>query len=242
MPKSIDSSNGSQPIYRQVSIILAHEIRKAYTPGDLLPSETKLARRFNINRHTLRRAVDELINSGVVNRVRGKGTFVITPVIDYDIKKTTRFTENLESQGRRAHSQVIRKIALSAPKGVAKMLGLKEKEPVALIETLRQADNSPFCLVSHFLPYNKFFQVLKKYETGSLHRFIRKEYHLHLQRTLSLITAVLPKQNDAELLRTGINSPLLRVKSLNVDTVTGMPVEYAIARFRGDAAQLSVEP
>jgi GntR family phosphonate transport system transcriptional regulator len=242
MEDSIDKKSGSHPVYRQVRDILEAEIRKIYSPGDFMPSEMELASRFKINRHTLRRAIDELVTDGFVGKIHGKGTFVIRSVIDYEIKSTTRFTENLASQGRQTQSEVLRKIALPASSGVASRLGLVDTEPVALIETLRFVDDMPFCIVSHFLPYAKFYHVLKKYESGSLHRFIGEHYKITLKRTLSLISAVIAHKDDAELLNTSRECPLLRVKSLNVDASTEEPVEYVVTRFRGDATQLSVEP
>ncbi|MEA3468722.1 MAG: phosphonate metabolism transcriptional regulator PhnF, partial [Thermodesulfobacteriota bacterium] len=238
----IDKSIGSQPIYRQVCTILETEIKKNYSPGDVLPAEIKLADRFNINRHTLRRAVDELVTGGLVDRIRGKGTYVVGSVIDYEIKRTTRFTENLESQGRRASSRVMRKVGVPATEEVAQQLNIIKNDPVVLIETLREVDEIPFCIVSHYFQYTKFYRVLKTYQQGSLHSFILQHYNLKLLRSQSLITAVMAEPDDAELLQITKNAPLLRVKSLNIDALTKDPVEFVITRFRGDTAQLSVEP
>jgi len=197
----IDKSIGSQPSYRQVCTILESEIRESYSAGDALPPETQLADRFNINRHTLRRAVDGLVSDGLVARIRGKGTYVIGSVVSYDIKGTTRFTENLQSQGRRVSSRVLRKIGGPPSEEVTKQLGLKENEPVLLIETLREVDETPFCIVSLFFRYTTFYQVLKNYQQGSLHDFIQQHYNLILRRSQSLITAVAAEPEDAELLQ-----------------------------------------
>lgn len=237
----VQKHNGNLPVYLQVGSILETEISAIYKTGDVLPSETKLAQRFNINRHTLRRAVDGLVANGLVDRVRGKGTFVVGSMVDYAIKSSTRFTENLESQGRRTHSRVLRKIELPADAEVAQKLGLDEGSSVLLIETLREVDGIPFCAVSHFLPYDSFYKAVAAYEGGSLHGFLQQQCDIRLQRAASLITAVVPHPDDAELLKVSKNSPVLRVKSLNVNRATGKPVEYAVTRFRGDAAQLSVQ-
>lgn len=242
MDNNIDKSNGSMPVYRQVSSILESEIREMYSIGEALPPEMELASRFKINRHTLRRAVDELENDGLINRVRGKGTFVVSSVVDYDIKSTTRFTENLESQGRRANSSVLRQIGIPASGEVAERLGVKENTPVIHIETLRKVDGLPFCIVSHFFDYIKFHSILKKYKEGSLHDLIQQHYNIHLRRALTLVTAVIPQPDDAELLQITKTTPVLRAKSLNVNSSNGDPVEYVVTRFRGDAAQLSIEP
>nr|MBF0223581.1 phosphonate metabolism transcriptional regulator PhnF [Desulfobulbaceae bacterium] len=237
----IDKSNGNIPVYRQVSSVLNSEIREIYSTGAALPPEKELASRFKINRQTLRRAVDELENDGLVNRIRGKGTFVVGAVVDYDIKSTTRFTENLESQGRRANSSVLRQIGIPASEEVAEKLGVKENTPVIYIETLRKVDGLPFCIVSHFFSYIEFHSLLKKYKEGSLHDFIYQHYNINLRRALTLVTAVIPQSDDAELLQINKNTPILRVKSLNINSSTGEPVEYVVTRFRGDAAQLSIE-
>jgi len=242
MNNNIDKNNGSAPIYRQVCSILESEIRKSYSAGDTLPPEMQLADRFNINRHTVRRAVDELVTIGLVDRVRGKGTYVLGSVVDYDIKSTTRFTENLESQGRRASSRVLRKVGVPALEEITHQLALGKDEPLVLVETLREVDEIPFCIVSHFFQYTRFYQVLKNYQQGSLHSFILEHYKLKLHRRQSLITAVAAEPDDAELLQLTKNAPVLRVKSLNVDAATQEPVEFVVTRFRGDAAQLSVEP
>jgi GntR family phosphonate transport system transcriptional regulator len=72
----IQRGEGSLPVYRQISQILRQEISNFYEAGDVLPTEADLAQNFNVNRHTLRRAVDELVNEGMVERRHGKGVYV----------------------------------------------------------------------------------------------------------------------------------------------------------------------
>jgi GntR family phosphonate transport system transcriptional regulator len=73
------------------------EIQNFYKAGDILSTETDLAQRFNVNRHVLCRAVDELVSDGFVVRRHGKGIFVLAPTIDHAITPCTRFTETLEA-------------------------------------------------------------------------------------------------------------------------------------------------
>jgi GntR family phosphonate transport system transcriptional regulator len=70
------------PRYARISGILADEIKRLYKPGDKLPPEQVLANRFAVNRHTLRRAVDELVKVGLVERRWGVGVFVLEPCGD----------------------------------------------------------------------------------------------------------------------------------------------------------------
>ena len=238
----VQRGEGSLPVYRQISEALRQEIQNLYRTGDALPSEVELAQRFNVNRHTLRRAVDELVSDGLVERRHGKGVFVLTPAIDYAIGPHTRFTETLEALGVTTHSLVIRKQVVPARGGVAARLNLREGVEVIFLETLRKVDGKPFCVISHFLPLSEFPQVLESYDGGSLHQFLEQRCATKVQRSESLISAVLPESDDAALLNMPRNLPVLRVKSVNVVIGTQRPIEYVVTRFRGDATQLSVQP
>jgi len=233
---------GCVPVYRQISDVLLREIQQFYSPGDALPSETELAERFGVNRHTLRRAVDELVAERVVERFHGKGVYVLEPAISYAIGSSTRFTETLESQGRMATSRVLRKQLIPARGSVASRLKIQEGDKVAFLETLRFVEDKPFCLISHFLPVPLCQPVLDAYEGGSLHSFLKQQCAIELRRMESLISAVLPEADDARLLNMSRHAPVLRAKSVNVEVESNIPIEYAVTRFRGDATQLLVKP
>jgi len=151
---------GGVPIYRQIRDLLVTEIRDLYKSGDTLPPESELAERFGVNRHTLRRAVDELVADGLVERYHGKGVFVLEPAINYAIGSTTRFTENLQSTGHVATSRALRKLVIPARGGVASRLQVPEGEEVIFIETLRNVEGKPFCVISHFLPLQVCPEIL----------------------------------------------------------------------------------
>ncbi len=235
-------SDGGSPIYRQIRDALVSEIQAFYKAGETLPAENTLAQRFGVNRHTLRRAIDELVSEGLVERYHGKGVYVLEPAINYAIGSHTRFTETLHSQGKTTISRVMHKQVMPARGSVATSLQLDDHANVIFIETLRHVDNKPFCVISHFLPLNLFPDTLADYTAGSLHEFLNQRYHITLTRTESLISAVMPAVDDAYVLNMPKQSPVLRVKSLNLDSNSKQPVEYAVTRFRGDATQLSIKP
>ncbi|NJN45359.1 MAG: phosphonate metabolism transcriptional regulator PhnF [Candidatus Competibacteraceae bacterium] len=233
---------GSLPVYRQISDVLRLEIQNFYKAGDVLPSETELAQRFGVNRHTLRHAVDELVADGLVVRQHGKGVFVLEPTIAYTIGPRTRFTETLEALGVTTHSRGNPQAGRSRHRCVATRLDIADGTDVIFLETLREVDGKPFCVISHFLPLAGFPEVLEHYNSGSLHRFLEECCATRLQRRESLISAVLPESDDAALLNMPLNMPVLRVKSINVDIANQQAIEYVVTRFRGDATQLSVHP
>lgn len=231
-----------ETVYSQIARSLEDEIQRFYSTGDFLPSEQELAIRFGVNRHTVRRAIEQLIKSGLVERQHGRGTMVLDLPVDYTIGKVTRFTENLEQMGQATSSEVIRKLIIPARDGVAQRLQVSHHENIIWIESLRCANKKPVCIVSHYLPHAQFPDLLDHYTGGSLHECIFSRYGITLRRQESLVTAEIPQGDDAALLAMPINRPLLRVKSINVSTQENTPLEYALTRFRADRIQLRITP
>jgi GntR family phosphonate transport system transcriptional regulator len=239
---AINRHNG-EAVYSQVARFLMGEIGNLYRLGEYLPSESDLAERFGVNRHTVRRAIEELIQAGVVERSHGKGTRVLEATMDYALGERTRFTEQLEAEGMFASTRILRKLKIPAYGGVAKRLQLNEGDKVIWLETLRLVDDRPYCLISHFLPEAFFPDVLDAYVGGSLHAYIQTHYQFNLRRAESLVTATTPLGDDARLLNMPQHQAVLRVKSVNVDAARPeIPLEYALTRFRADRIQLCIRP
>lgn len=234
--------NGGEAIYSQIAKLLKEEIASFLTPGECLPSENELAERFGVNRHTIRRAIEDLIAAGLLERRHGKGTFVLDAPTDYVLGSHTRFTEIFETLGKTASSRILRKLVIPARGGVATRLCLGENDQVIWIESLRLADDKPICIISHFLPQQAFQKLLEEYNGGSLHEHIAIRYELKLRRIESLVSATLPQGDDASLLGMPQNQAVLRVKSVNVDELDGTPLEYSLTRFRADRIQLRINP
>ena len=113
-PSSLLERGAGVAVWRQIEQILAAEIAaKGFGEDGRLPSEGELARRFDVNRHTVRRAMLGLAALGLVSVEQGRGTFVQPGAIDYTIGKRTRFTENLK---RHQHSAAGKLLASSRGK------------------------------------------------------------------------------------------------------------------------------
>lgn len=89
------------PIYLQLREIVRSKIEEGeYLPGTAIPSENKLAENFGINRLTVRNAVDALVNEGLLQRVQGKGVFVVGNKYEEILEEHGEFV-NILSSGRR---------------------------------------------------------------------------------------------------------------------------------------------
>ncbi len=97
--------------YQEIAAKLEQELRQHYRCGDYLPAEQQLAARFEVNRHTLRRAIDQLVEKGWVQRRQGVGVLVLMRPFDYPLNAQARFSQNLLDQGSHPNQ---RKIAIGA--------------------------------------------------------------------------------------------------------------------------------
>jgi len=235
------SNDRKEPIYIQIATLLESEVNRSFQAGDNLPSENELAARFGVNRHTLRRAIDELVTKGLVERRHGRGVFVLEGHLEYSLGAGTRFTETLSAKGYATTCRIVRMQRIIPSERITERLNLPCATAVFWIETLRTVNEKPMCVISHFLDAERFPALITDYQEGSLHTFLRATYGCELKRSECYITAILPQGDDARLLEMPANRPVLRVKSINIDERDGRPVEYAVSRLRGDGMELSVD-
>lgn len=211
-----------------------------YKPGARLPSEAELADRFSVNRHTIRRAVSELEKNGLVRVEQGRGVFLQEYAVRYSVGKRTRFSENLRRQQLTGSMRVVGSEELPASGSIAKALGVRVGTNLQKVDTLGEVDGSPINFSSHYFPAKRFPGIAEAViETGSitqaLHRYGVDDY----DRKESCITARIPDEVTANLLKQPRAQPVLQVDGLNTDR-EGKPIEYCISRFAGDAVQLVV--
>jgi GntR family transcriptional regulator len=91
----------SSPLYSRVEAVLAADIAGgSLPPGSQLPPEEDLIQRFKVSRTTVRKAIQNLIERGLVEVRRGKGTFVTQPKITQELTELTGFVEDMRASGR----------------------------------------------------------------------------------------------------------------------------------------------
>lgn len=229
-------------VYEDVAQTLEQEIRQNLACGDYLPSEAELARRFSINRHTLRRAVDQLVEAGMLLRQRGKGTLVVEHALEYNIGARARFSEALEALGHATFSEVISRRVLFADERFSRASGMPAGTPILQVDTLRSVDGKPANLISHYLRREAFPGLELNYRGGSLHAHIEEHHGIKLLRKQALISATLPNQREADFLQYPRHMPVLVVKSNNVRAGTDEVLEYSISRGRADCFEFRIQP
>jgi GntR family phosphonate transport system transcriptional regulator len=226
-------------LWSQISGILAAEILKGQLrQGEQLPSGQELAARFNVNRHTVRRAIAALELRNLVRTEQGRGTFVQVQTMDYVISRRTRFTQNMRNLNVEADMEFLEEACELPPPQVAQALGLDRNEYAYRVETLDRADGHIVDYSTAYFPATRFPGLPAVYRrvrsvTRTLAEFGVADY----ERKHTRVSARLPDAATARLMKQQANRPVLYVQSINADT-RGVPVQYGITRFSGDWVQL----
>lgn len=230
-------------LWRQIYQAIRDEIRQGvYPPGARLPTEEALAAQYQVNRHTLRRAMAALRDDGVLRIEQGRGTFVQEEVVPYQVSKRTRFSENIASLDRQPGGRLIRMAEVPADAMAARELGVREGKPLLLLEILNVADDRPISIASHYFPLPRFKQLADAYkERGSITRALFSLGVKDYFRRVTRVRPKLPSLDDARLLQQGRSEPILYSENVNEDP-DGLPIEFARTRYAGQRVELVFEP
>jgi GntR family transcriptional regulator len=216
--------------------------RGTWVPGDQIPGEHDLCEMYRISRTVVRQALQELELEGVINRQRGKGTFVSLPKISEGIvQKLTGFYQDMVERGLRPGTKVLHRNVGPSTEKVARFLNINPGEKVIDILRLRFINEEPIQLVTTYVPFDVCPALASVDLTNrSLYEFLEKECGVVIAKGRRYVEAVLANDSEAELLGIERGAPLLMLDSISFSE-TGQPIEYYHALHRGDRSRFEVE-
>lgn len=229
------------PIWQSITAALTEDLRAGrYGPGDKLPTEAALSGRFGVNRHTVRRALAQMAEQGLVYARRGAGVFVAAAPTDYPIGKRVRFHRNLRAAGRVPAKEVLSLETRGADAREAAALGLAPGEPVHVYEGLSLSDGQPIAVFRSVFPGERFPALPEALEeTRSVTEALARSGVADYTRASTRLTAKAANATQARHLRIPEGAPILRSVGINVDP-DGQPVEYGRTWFAGDRVALTL--
>ena len=233
------SLNSDIPLYTQlVGIIKRHISSGTLAVGELLPSEAELCRALNISRNTVRQAIGELEEEGLVVRKRGKGTFVADPSVN---RRGVRysFTTEVSSMGKSPSSTLV-DLAVQIPSAdVCEKMELKEGTAVYCFTRIRNVDGQPLILETSYYPQYIFPNLTR--EMVETHSFYSLLYHVGIIPFSAddCYEAVVLDQQRAELLGVSEGSCAF-YHQRRTKTEDGRIYEYTLSYIRADRVRLDV--
>jgi GntR family transcriptional regulator len=143
--RPLDPTN-NQPLYQQLQRAIREAIEnRVLAPDDALPAERQIAADLDISRITVRKAIDGLVEEGLLVRRQGSGNFVASR-IEKNFAKLTSFSEDMRSRGRTPRSVWLKRAEGLVTPEEALTLRLSPGTPVYRFHRLRYADEAPMCL------------------------------------------------------------------------------------------------
>jgi len=235
------NKSSSIPLYQQLANKLRDMIEKNYKPGDMIPTESEIEKMFDVSRMTVRKAVDELVQDGMVEKRQGRGTFVKEQKITHNLGRITSWTEEMLQRGQPIETLSTDITEVTPTKRMRHEMQLEPGETMIRIKRLRASRGEPLSIMvnylrSRFVP--GFLQKGLLYE--SLYEMLEKEYNIRLEHAEETVEAREASELEAESLRIPIWSPVLYVTRFSF--LSGnVPFELTHVTTRGDRYQYRVK-
>lgn len=237
------------PLYYQLESILRDEVVAGYYPGGTpLPTEDVLVRRFGVSRITVRRAMERLVQDGLIHRIPGRGTFVnASPPRDFRIERNPAdlmgFEEDIRRTGFVPEARVLRREWVSPPADVAEALGIAPGIEVFRLYRRGTIGGRPLWLEDRYMMRAVASRLRPRdFTVPSLLSTLAREHGLTVDRARVRIAARGASREEARLLDLRPGAPVMVAEfAVQAD---GQPAQFVRARFRPDryAFAFTVEP
>jgi GntR family transcriptional regulator len=223
------------PLYERVESVLASDIADGSLPPETqLPSEDGLVARFKVSRTTVRKAVENLVERGLVEIRRGKGTFVTRPKITQELTELTGFVEDMQALGRTPTARLLDKLVVAADEAVAGRLALAPGTLVVRLRRVRLADSVAISFDETYLPRELGEKVAENNLAAEpVFALLELKYDTPLIEAEYKLEAAAADLVVAEALGVSAGSPIFLIERTSY-TTGNRPVDYERLHYRGD--------
>jgi GntR family transcriptional regulator len=231
------------PFYHQLKQLILADIKdRGLAPGDRLRGDHELSARYDVSRTVVRQALSELETEGVLERVKGRGTYLAPRrTSERLVQSLTGLYEDVEARGSHLRSEVRRLEVVPADEQVASALRIAVGASVVVIERLRFVDDEPWALVIGQLPVDVAPGLPEEDLTHqSLYALLEQKYGVALRHGRRSVQASVASAEVAASLGIAEGDAVLVLRS----TVYGddeRPVEMFVAYHRGDRSRFEVD-
>lgn len=223
------ASDTRLPAYIRLRDTLTARIAQGdWTPDQPIPSEARLANEFDVSVGTVRKAVDGLVDEGLLERRQGSGTRVRAPSFNATLFRFFPIRERDGSPSSIPSSQIILRSATEAPDEAAKVLGTRD---VIKIVRLRSLSDRPVLFEEIYIPNSRFsgFETLPEAKLGPLLYPLYFEYFGVMVKSASdEVSFGRASDRIAQQLRIQADDPLAVIKRTAFD-IENTPIEWRVA-------------
>ena len=227
-----------EPLYSVIASRAEARIRSGeWAPGTRLPPERELCQQLDVSRATLRQALAELEERGLITRHQGRGTFVTRVRVQTPLSGTFSLREALAARGSKVVTRVISHEVVDASRQLASELVCLPGDPLFHLERLRLVDGEPMVLESSHLPL-ALFPGLEgaDFARRSLYDVLREDFGRAVSEAQETIEPVILTPYESALLAVPRHTPAVLTRRITSDG-SGTIVELGQALLRGDRSR-----
>lgn len=225
------------PLYKEVKIRITRELATGvWKPGESIPSESRLAREFNVSIGTIRKAVDELVAERILLRQQGRGTFVATHTED----RTLFYFFHIVGKDGSRELPVTEMLAFRKTKAGsedAARLGIARGSRTLRIHNLLKLGGRPVVYDDIVVPaalFPELDEATFARRDGTIYGLYQARYGINVIRISERLSAGFAPKPVAGRLHIGLRAPVLLIKRVAY-TYNDTPVEYRVSSVNTDA-------
>jgi GntR family transcriptional regulator len=229
-------------MYQQISELIQKEIEEGvYKKGTKIPTEQQLMDKFNVSRTTVRLAVADILEKGLIEKKQGKGTFVRKSAVYQRLDGFKGLYENLVESGIVPETLLLEYEVGEATPSIYNALNLQGGEPVKKIIRMAHIDNNPIVVAKISLhPKVADLLTLEEAKVNPIHLTLEKKLGIPIRKAHFEISAENSQKKVANSLQIKEGDAVLRAERI-LFTDDGSPVEHSILWFRSDAYRFTID-
>lgn len=231
-----DIVDGPIPKHAQLRDILDTMATTTLSPGDMLPGERIIEEHFGVSRITVRRAIGDLVTSGRLRRVRGKGTFVAPNTLVSRLHLAS-FSAEMRAQEVAASSKILLGERATAPAEISAFFDCDPAAPQIHLRRLRLGDGVPYSIDDGWYNASVAPDLLERDVFNSVYAILGRDFGHPVTDADQTVTAVAADLKTAPLLDVEIGTPLLHI--VRTSRSNSVPVEWCSSVYRTDRYRLA---
>ncbi len=233
-----------KPKYIQIYEKILKKIQsKKFDSNCQISSENELSKEFNVNRHTVRQALQLLKDEGYIYTKKGKGNFISNIKLSYKITHKSNYSSQILNLGYEPNTKFLSAKIIKGSNKLCKALELKRDSEIIDLKLLRYANNLPISISISYFDALKFHKILDYTDMKffSLYKVLSICYkELEIIKESTIFEALIPTLEEAKLLHMPQNNPVLSTITISRDQ-DGNLVEYGQTLFRADMCKVKVD-
>lgn len=236
--KGIDR-NSFEPAYSQLSNLLREQVANGlYQPGQRLPSEASLCKKYKVSPMTVRRAINLLLDQGVVNTIQGKGTFVKALNFSAISFNLLGFQELFQHKGR-SKVKLLEARIVRADDLTARKIDCSIGQRVIFMRRLIIENDTPIIYHKESMLYDPKLPIVEgEMELTSLHGLFSGSNESNFKKGRLDLSATILDQEEARLLKSDAAEPALKLEHVFYD-FKNHPVSWGWFIFTSNLPELS---